>query len=73
MKNNTHVKKMTSLHHSGPLTTTSSCQADAISKQTIVLLEGNFAFYIFIVFHMARGLAYDSPLHHFIIIIILLH
>ena len=61
---------MSSLHHSGPITTTSSCQAHAISKQTIVLLECNFAFYIFIVFHMARGLAYDSPLHHFIVIII---
>ena len=60
---------MTSLHHSGPITTTSSCQADAISKQTIVLLECNFAFYIFIAFHMAGGLAYDSSLHHFIILL----
>lgn len=54
---------MTSLHHSGPITTISSCQADAIIKQRIVLLKSNFAFYIFPVFHMARGLAYDSPYH----------
>ena len=55
---------MSSLHHSGPITTTSSCEAHAISKQTIVLLECNFAFYIFTVFHMARGLANDLSLIH---------
>ena len=63
---------MTLLHHSGPITTISSCQADATSKWGIELLESNFAFYIFLVFHVARGLAYDSPYHlrHFIILLL---
>ena len=61
---------MISLHHSGPITMISSCQADAISKWGIELLKIILLFIFFRVFQKAGGYAYDSPDHltHFIII-----